>query len=140
MEMDYSMDPLLELLKLVILWNYKDSGKMIFIIFLPLFISQYGSIATLYLLIGGLMKNLLVIVWFLSFKYNHVIVKIKFQFWDYQKPSWCCCSSCVFQILIQFATSDTDWILRSLSSCKKEWINPGILNSFILDISRIFSK
>ena len=40
MEMDYSMDPLLELLKLVILWNYKDSGKMIFIIFLPLFISQ----------------------------------------------------------------------------------------------------
>ena len=34
------MDPLLELLKLVILWNYKDSGKMIFIIFLPLFISQ----------------------------------------------------------------------------------------------------
>ena len=26
--------------KLVTLWNYNDSGKMIFIIFLPLFISQ----------------------------------------------------------------------------------------------------
>jgi len=34
MEMDYWQQ------KLVTLWNYNDSGKMIFIIFLPLFISQ----------------------------------------------------------------------------------------------------